>query len=163
MTDPVNITDIQVFEDDSSSFFRIGSVELNNLLDLVTSKKLQHHDITTLLAFISLTDWRSGRCRATCAAIGNLLGRSTNHIALSLKRLKDCELMLPFTDQRTGDKYLIVNPNFLVCGSGKRRGFLIRCFNETLQEKRKTEEKPLDNCIQLLTRKPFIDAPGEGM
>lgn len=163
MTTPSNVTDIQILEDDSSSFFRIGSAELGKLLDLVSCKRLQHHDITTLFAFISLTDWRSGRCRATCAAIGNLLGRSANHIVISLKRLKDCELILPFTDQRTGDKYLIVNPNFLVCGSGKRRGFLIRCFNETLQEKRETEKERINNCIQLPTRKTFIDTPGEGI
>jgi hypothetical protein len=163
MTDPTNVTDIKVLEDDSSSFFRIGAAELTKLLGLVAVKQLQHRDITILLAFVSLTDWRSGRCRATCAAIGKMVGRTTGHVVLSLKRLKDCELILPFTDWKTGDKYLIVNPNFLVCGSGKRRGFLIKCFNETLQEKREAEKERMTNCIQLPARKTFIDTPGEGI
>ena len=153
MTNASNLTDEQSFEDDSSSFFRIGSAELNNLLELVTAGKLQHRDITVLLAFISLTDWRSGRCRATCAAIAELLEKGTNHIVLSLKRLKEAELILPFIDAKTKDKYLIVNPNLLICGSGRKRGFLVKCFDEVLQEHRLNKPQLPDNCIQLDSRR----------
>lgn len=149
MTDHSPLTNEPTFEDDLSNFFRIGAVELTKLIDLAATGAIQHRDITTLLAFISLTDWRSGRCRATCAAVANLLDKKPNHIVLSLKRLKENELMLPFIDHRTGDKYHIVNPNFLICGSGKKRGFLVKCFDEALQLHRESKKKPLDNCIHL--------------
>ena len=154
MTDKPPLTDEQTFEDDSSNFFRIGSTELAKLVDLAASGTIQHRDITVLLAFISLTDWRSGRCRATCAAIAEILDKKTNHIVLSLKRLKENEIMLPFIDYRTKDRYHIINPNLLVCGSGKKRGFLVKCFDEALQLHRENrKEKRLDNCVDLDSRR----------
>lgn len=154
MTDKPPLTDEQTFEDDSSNFFRIGSAELTKLVDLAASGAIQHRDFTVLFAFISLTDWRSGRCRATCAAIADMLGKKTNHIVLSLKRLKEKELILPFIDHRTRDKYHIVNPNLLVCGSGRKRGFLVKCFDEALQLHRENrKEKKPDNCVDLDSRR----------
>lgn len=149
MTDNPPPANEQSFEDDSSNFFRIGAAELSRLVNLAASGAIQHRDITVLLAFISLTDWRSGRCRATCAAVADLIEKKTNHVVLSLKRLKEEELMLPFIDYRTRDKYHIINPNFLVCGSGKKRGFLVKCFDEAVQLHRENKKKPVDNCIHL--------------
>jgi hypothetical protein len=130
----VKLTDQQ----DQSKFFRIGSYDLDVLILLIYARKLQNADFVVLFTFISLTDWRTGRCRARVSRVAELLGRKPSSVSLSVKRLKERRLMVPFTDKRTGEKLHFIHPNLLICGSGKQRGFLLRSFTEAIENNRPT-------------------------
>lgn len=152
MTNDESFADSQ----DQSKFFRLGSYDLEVLIQLVAKRKLLNSDITVLLAFISLTDWRSGRCRARLAKVAELLGKPASTISISVKRLKDHGLMVPFIDKRTGEKLHIIHPGLLICGSGKQRGFLLKSFTEAINENMPT--MPFNpNYIQEMADEPFMD------
>lgn len=115
-------------------FFRLDAYELEVLLQMQAKKLLQHRDITVLLAFISLTDWRNGRCRTNCAFIGRLINKSKPLVSASVKRLKQYQLLVYCVNERnSGDAYYLLNPSLVICGSGRQRGFLIKQFNKAIE------------------------------
>jgi hypothetical protein len=152
LTNDESFTDSQ----DQPKFFRLGSYDLEILIQLVAKRMLLHSDIVVLFAFISLTDWRSGRCRARLAKVGELLNKPVSTISVSVKRLKDHGLMVPFIDKRTGEKLHIIHPGLLICGSGKQRGFLVKSFMEAVNENRPTMPFNTDYA-QEVADEPFID------
>lgn len=115
-------------------FLRIGIHELEVFIQLTASKLIQHRDVTVFLAFISLTDWRSGRCRASCKKVAELIGKPQSYISISVKRLKETNMMVPSIDKATGERFFLINPDFLICGSGSRRGFLVKTYKDAIDE-----------------------------
>lgn len=114
-------------------FFKLYIDELPFLLKLIAFKNIEHRDLAVLLAYVSLTEPRSGRCRATVAKIAEELNVTPSAIYASLKRLREAQLIVRAYDKRTGERIHLVNPYLVAGGSPNQRGFLIKSYMEALQ------------------------------
>lgn len=130
----VNSQDIEADDLGSAHFCKVNLDELNLLVKLTQARVIHHRDLTVFWTFVSMMDWRTGRCRLTCARLSEELGINVNTIYLSVKRLRDASLILPYTEKRGGTKIYLVNPYIVNCGQGKQRGLVLKTFMEALND-----------------------------
>lgn len=118
----------------NSNFARISTGEAVDLVKLAVKKIIQYRDIAVLLAMMSVTDYRDGKCKAKPSAIANIIGWQVSQVSHSLRRLKAASVLTCVTEKRTGETYHIFNPYLLIYGSGKRRGYLIKVYTEAIHQ-----------------------------
>lgn len=118
----------------SDRFFKLHIDELHFLLKLIAFKNIEHRDLAVFLAYVSLTEPRSGRCRATALKVAEDLNVTPSTVHRSLKRLREANLIVRYLDKRTGERVLLINPYLLSAGSPQQRGLLIKSYSEAMQE-----------------------------
>lgn len=113
-------------------FVKLHLDELDHLFHLLSFKNIQPRDVCVLLAYVSFTDQRTGRCRVTAEKIAGKLGIPTSNVYPAVKRLRDAQLLVRGIDKRTGEKIHLVNPYLFSGGSLQQRGFMIKIYNEAI-------------------------------
>ena len=118
-------------------FAKLHLDELDSLFLLLSFKNIRSIDVCVLLAYVSFTDQRTGRCRVVAEKIADKLGIKQSNVYLSAKRLREAQLLVRTTDKRTGEIIHIVNPYLFSGGSLQQRGFMIKTYAEAIQQESK--------------------------
>lgn len=118
-------------------FVKLHLDELDSLFLLLSFKNIRSIDVCVLLAYVSFTDQRTGRCRVVAGKIADKLGIKQSNVYLSVKRLREAQLLVRTTDKRTGEIIHIVNPYLFSGGSLQQRGFMIKTYAEAIQQESK--------------------------
>jgi len=130
---------IEAAEEEENKFLILCTSGAKDLIAAIKAKKLQAKDLMVLLVYSYHADWRTGRCRLTVEGLAELLDQRKPTLYPSVRRLRECNLLVPARDPRTKEKYYIINPYFLKAGSGKARGLLIKAFNEAISANKPEE------------------------
>jgi DNA-binding transcriptional ArsR family regulator len=117
----------------SDRFLKLHIDELHFLLKLIAFKNIEHRDLAVFLAYVSLTEPRSGRCRASALKVAEDLNVTPSTVHRSLKRLREANLIVRHLDKRTGERVLLINPYLLSAGSPQQRGLLIKNYSEAIE------------------------------
>lgn len=115
-------------------FVKMHLDELDNLFLLLSFKNIRSIDVCVLLAYASFTDPRTGRCRAVAEKIANKLSIKQSNVYLSVKRLREAQLLVRITDKRTGEIIHLVNPYLFSGGSLQQRGLMIKTYAEAIHK-----------------------------
>lgn len=119
--------------DRDDKFVKLFFNELDIVFAQLRFKNIQPRDCVVLLAHVSLTDHRTGRCRATAERISELLDVQPSNVYISVKRLREAQLMVRSVDKRTGEKIYLINPYLFSGGTPKQRGLQLKTYMEAIQ------------------------------
>ena len=144
MTGPAEIDPFDALLDDleeedsnqrqyNDRFVKLYLDEIPKLLLLLQFKNILSRDLVVLLAMVRLCEIRSGRCRAPAKKIAEDLQMNLNTVFLSIKRLREAQLIVKAYDKRTGEVMYLINPYLFSGCSGKQQGFQIKTYLEAIQ------------------------------
>lgn len=105
---------------------------MSEVLKLIANKKILPRDVAVLIAMASEMQIRSGRTRMRASKIADLLNVSQNHVQASIKRLRQAQLIVKTTDNRTHEVVYLISPYLFAGGSEKQRGLQTRVFHEAI-------------------------------
>lgn len=111
--------------------------DLNRCLKIArmaVAKDIEPRDLMVLLAIISMTNWKNGRCLATTAKIAELLPLSISQVGHSMRRLKKQNLIVPLKDAKDGFTYHLVDPYLIICGTGSKRGIILKNYHHAIHK-----------------------------
>jgi hypothetical protein len=136
LPDTASTSDLEPFIEDfeqESQYLILLKEGLARAVWMVTVGFLTPKDFVVLMTYIQFADWRTGRCRCSIEKLEEILERKRVTLYPSIKRLKQQKLIVPFRDQRTGEKLHLISPELLKAGSGARRGYLLKTYYEAIK------------------------------
>jgi hypothetical protein len=113
-------------------FVRFDLNRCLKIAQMAASKEIEPRDIMVLLAIISMTNWKNGRCLAATAKIADLLPLSISQVGHSMRRLKKQNLIVPLKDTKDGFTYHLVDPYLIICGTGSKRGIILKNYHQAI-------------------------------
>jgi hypothetical protein len=120
-------------EDGSENFVMVFTDELlSTAVGALADKRLEPRDLAVLMALLANTNWRSGRACVTQKALAQQMRVSSPHVCLSIKRLRDEQLVARAVDGTSGHAFFLINPRLASVGSPQRRGHLFQQFDEAI-------------------------------
>jgi DNA-binding MarR family transcriptional regulator len=120
-------------EDGSENFVMLFVDELvSAAAGALADKRLEPRDLAVLLILLGHMNWRSGRVNITQKALAQQINVSSSNVCMSIKRLRQEQLIARAVDKSSGNRYFLINPRLASVGSPQRRGHLFQQFDEAL-------------------------------
>jgi len=88
---------------------------------LIKEKVLSCRDVAVYYGVVERTNWRTGICEYTLAALADELGLSRKYVVNSVARLKRAKALINQVDGFSGRRYILVNPTFSWSGGEARK------------------------------------------
>ena len=104
-------------------------------------KALSCRDVAVYYSVIERTNWRTGTCDYTLAALADEIGLSPKYVINSISRLKQHKLLLNRVDAASGKRYIQVNPAGVWSGTGSKQADAHRSWAAAWKEEKPEEVK----------------------
>jgi hypothetical protein len=120
-------------EDGDENFVMVHQRDLDSTIALIGERRLELRDAAVFLVLLNYVNWRSGRASVSAKYIAERLNVKLPVAVSAITRLKKENLVSRVIDQRTGERYFLVNPYLASVGGPQRRGHLWQQFKDSLE------------------------------
>lgn len=141
----LDLEDLGLKRDEDPDFMFVYKAGIIDLISKVKEKKLLNRDLIVLFAYLTHTDWKTGRCRLTPKKGAEMLGYKVQTIQPCIKRLKKEHLIVPIQDSRTGERLSLISPYILKAGSSQSRNYLVKVYHDAIKENEPLSPHPTDS------------------
>lgn len=115
-------------------------------------KELSCRDVAIYYSVIERTNWRTGTCDYTLAALADEIGLSRKYVIRSISRLKKHKLLLNRVDAASGKRYIQVNPAGAWTGTGSKQADAHRAWAAAWKQEQPDEIKQAIDDYELQER-----------
>lgn len=120
-------------EDGDENFVMVHQRDLDSTIALIGERRLELRDAAVFLVLLNYVNWRSGRAHVSAKYIAERLNIKLPVCVSAITRLRKENLISRVIDDRTGERYFLINPFLASVGGPKRRGHLWVQFEESLE------------------------------
>lgn len=100
-------------------------------------------DLRVLWNLMAELDPNTCKADITATVLAERYGHDPTAVRRSLSKLKKLKLVAIWSDERSGHRYFLVNPELVTIGGAQRRGYLIQLFRDAIDGQDITIDAPL--------------------